>query len=167
LYPDTVEVLAFQLSAAECCTGATPVPERVTVAGDPLALLTIEILPFTVPVVVGLNWTAKMMFCDGVSVTGVVPPVIEYPVPLRVTCEIVMFAFPVFVMVTFCEAEDVPVVTFPKLRLDGLIPRVRVAAIPVPLRLTEVGEVAALLTIEIVPEAGPVEAGWKVTVIVA
>ena len=33
---------------------------------------------------------------------------------------------PVFVMVTFCAGEEVPVVTLPKLRLAGLMPRVNV-----------------------------------------
>ena len=77
MYPDTVEVLAFQVSATECWTGATPVPDSETVAGDPLALLTIEMLLFTVPAVVGLNWTLRVRLCDGVSVTGALPPVIE------------------------------------------------------------------------------------------
>ena len=66
---------------------------------------------------------------------------------------------PVFVMVTVCEAEEVPVVTLPKLRLVGLILRVRVAAIPVPLRPTEVGELGALLTIEMFPDAAPTVVG--------
>jgi hypothetical protein len=69
-------------------------------------------------------------------------------------------------MVTFCEAEEVPVVTFPKLRLAGLMPKVRMAAIPVPLRPTEVGEVGALLTIEMLPDTEPTAVGRKVTVIV-
>ena len=62
-------------------------------------------------------------------------------------------------MVTVCEAEEVPVVTLPKLRLVGLMPRVRVAAIPVPLRPTEVGEPGALLTIEMFPDAAPTVVG--------
>jgi hypothetical protein len=69
-------------------------------------------------------------------------------------------------MVTFCEAEEVFVVTLPKLRLAGLIPRVRLAAIPVPVRPTEVGEVGALLTMEMLPEAAPARLGRKATVIV-
>jgi hypothetical protein len=77
LYPDTVEVLALQVSATECCTGATPVPDSETVAGDPLALLTIEMLPLTVTAAVGLNWTLRVRFWDGVRVTGALPPVIE------------------------------------------------------------------------------------------
>jgi hypothetical protein len=77
LYPDTAEVLAFQVSATECCTGVTPVPDRVTVAGDPVALLAIEIFPFAVPVTVGLNTADRVRPCEGDSVTGVLPPVKE------------------------------------------------------------------------------------------
>ena len=69
-------------------------------------------------------------------------------------------------MVTFCAAEEVPVVMLPKLKLVGLMPRVKVAATPVPLRPTEVGEVGALLTIEMLPDAGPTSVGRKATVIV-
>jgi len=53
----------------------------------------------------------------------------------------------------------VPVVILPKLKLAGLMPRVRVAAIPVPMRPTEVGELAALLTIEIFPDVAPTAVG--------
>lgn len=77
LYPTTVEVLAVQVMVTECWTGATPVPVRVTVAGDPVALLTMEILPFTAPGAVGLKSTVRMRFCDGERVTGAPPPVIE------------------------------------------------------------------------------------------
>jgi len=77
LYPDTVDVLAFQVSATECCTGVTPVPERVTVAGDPVALLAMEILPLAVPATVGSNITDRVRLCEGDSVTGAVPPVME------------------------------------------------------------------------------------------
>ena len=77
-----------------------------------------------------------------------------------------MFELPVFVRVTFWVGEDVLVVTLPKLKLAGLIPRVKVAAIPVPLRPTEVGEVGALLTMEMLPETAPTEVGRKATEIV-
>jgi hypothetical protein len=77
LYPDTLDVLATQVSVTEYCTGATPVPDKDTAAGEPLALLTIEMLPLTLTAVVGLNWTTKVSFCVGVSVTGALPPVIE------------------------------------------------------------------------------------------
>ena len=71
------------------------------------------------------------------------------------------------VIVTFCVAEEVPVVVFPKLNpVVGLIPRVRIAAILVPLRATEVGEVGALLTMEMLPETVPTVVGRKATVTV-
>ena len=73
---------------------------------------------------------------------------------------------PVFVIVRSCRAEEAFVVTLPKLKLAGLIPKVRVAAIPVPLRPTEVGEVGALLTMGMLPEAAPTEVGRKATAIV-
>jgi hypothetical protein len=144
----------------------TPVPDKVTVAGDPAALLTIEMLPFTVPVAVGLNCAPSVRFWAGDNVTGVLPPVTVYPAPLTVICEIVTFTFPVFVMVTVCEAEVVPVVTLPKIRFVGLILSVKVAAIPDPLRMTEVGEVGALLTMVIPPVTAPIDAGANFTVIV-
>src|SRR6266566_2760379 len=78
----------------------------------------------------------------------------------------VMLAFPVLVIVTFPEAEVVPVVTLPKLRLVGVMLRVSVAAIPVPLRPTEVGEPGALLTIERLSDTAPAVVGRKATVIV-
>jgi hypothetical protein len=73
---------------------------------------------------------------------------------------------PVFVIVTFCVAEEVPVVTFPKLNPVGLMPRVRIAAIPVPLSATGGGELGALLAMETLPDTVPTEVGRKVTVIV-
>jgi hypothetical protein len=69
-------------------------------------------------------------------------------------------------MVTFCEAEEVPVVMLPKLRVVGLMPRVNVGAIPEPLSPTEVGEVGALLTIEMLPDTVPTDVGRNPTVIV-
>src|SRR5215467_5869569 len=69
-------------------------------------------------------------------------------------------------MVTVFAWEVVPVVTLPKLRLVGLIPSVNVAATAVPLRLTEVGELGALLTMEILPEAAPADVGAKAAVTV-
>jgi hypothetical protein len=161
-----VEVLAFQVSAAECWTGVTPEPDNITVVGDPVALLTMEMLPFTLPATVGLNCAPSVRFWPGDSVTGVLPPVTVYPAPLAAICEIVTFALPVFVIVTFCEAEVVLVVTLPKLRLVGLILSVKVVAIPDPLSATEVGEVGALLTIVIPPVTAPTDTGANATVIV-
>jgi hypothetical protein len=139
----------------------------VIVAGDPVALLATEMLPFTLPAVVGLNCTTRVMLWVGVSVTGAPPPVIEYPAPVKLICEIVTLELPVLVIVTFCVGEEVPVVTFPKLRpVGGLMPRVKTAAILVPLRGTDVGDVGALLTIEMLPETVPTVVGRKAAAIV-
>jgi hypothetical protein len=79
----------------------------------------------------------------------------------------VTLELPVLVIVTFCVGEEVPVVTFPKLRpVDGLMPRVRTAAMLVPLRGTDVGDVGALLTMEMLPETVPTVVGRKAAVIV-
>ena len=44
--------------------------------------------------------------------------------PLAAIWEICTLELPVLVIVTFCVTEEVPVVTFPKLKLGGLMPRV-------------------------------------------
>lgn len=159
-------MLPFQLRAAECCTEVTPVPDRDTVAGEPVALLTTEMPPLTLPLTVGLNWALRVRFCAGESVTGVLPPASKKPAPFAVICEMVTLEFPVLVIVTFWVAEVVPVVMLPKLKLVGLMPRVSVAAIPVPVKLTVLGDVGALLTIEMLPEAVPTDVGRKSTLIV-
>jgi len=69
-------------------------------------------------------------------------------------------------MVTVCGAEEVPVVMLPKLRLVGLMPSVYIAAIPEPLRLTDVGEVGALLKMERLPDTEPTTVATNVTVMV-
>jgi len=156
-------MLALQLRDTEC---AAPVPDNVTVPGDPFVLLTMVMLPLTLPAAVGLNCTVRVRFWEGVSVTGVLPPVTVKPAPVTLTCDIVTFALPVFVIVTFCAGEAVPVVTFPKLRLLGLMLSVRLDAIPEPLRATEVGEVGALLARETLPDTVPTVVGRKASVIV-
>src|SRR5437762_8846582 len=68
-------------------------------------------LPLELPAAVGLNCVVRVRVCDGESVTGALPPVTEYPVPLTAICEIPTLELPVFVTATFCEVDDVPVVT--------------------------------------------------------
>lgn len=60
-----------------------------------------------------------------------------------------------------------PTLTFPKLRVDVLSPRRRVAATPVPLRVIESGEPGALLTRVIVPATLPAALGAKTALNVA
>ena len=120
LYPETVEGLEPQVKATECCTVATPVPDKETTAGDPVALLAIEMVLFALPATVGWNCAVRVRVCEGESVTGALPPVSEYPIPPTEICEIPTLELPVLVTATFCEVEDVPVVTLPKFRLVGL-----------------------------------------------
>ena len=66
----------------------------------------------------------------------------------------------------FCAGEVVFVVTPPKPKVPGAMPRTKVAATLVPLRVNEVGEVGALLTMEMLPGLGPGDADRRFTVIV-
>ena len=74
----------------------TPVPVRLTVNGEGLALLTIEMLPEAVPVAAGWNVTVKLVLPPAATVTGAVNPPMLKPVPLTVACEIARSALPVF-----------------------------------------------------------------------
>jgi len=79
----------------------------------------------------------------------------------------VTLELPVLEIVTVCGADEVAVVMLPKLRLVGLTLSVRVAAMPVPFSVTEVGEVGALLAMEMFPVKAPTAVGTKATVIMA
>jgi len=83
------------------------------------------------------------------------------PVPVTLACEIVRFVFPPFVMLIGCDAL-LPVTTFPKDTLEGLA--AICACIPVPLSVIVVGEFAALLVIETLPDALPADVGANCTV---
>ena len=65
---------------------------------------------------------------------------------------------PVFVIVSVC-VDEVPVFTFPKLKLLELRLRVSVAATPVPVRATVAGGPGALLVMVRLPLAPPVDVG--------
>lgn len=143
----------------------TPEPLRVATAGEFVALLATETLPDTLPADVGANETLRVADWLGVSIVLALKPLALNPAPKVVTPEMVTFEFPVFVTVTFCELL-LPIFTFPKPRVVGLIASVNVAATPVPLRVTAVGDVGALLTIDRLPDTVPVTVGRKPTVIV-
>ena len=61
-------------------------------------------------------------------------------------------------MVSVC-VDEVPVFTFPKLKLFGLRLRVSVAATPVPVSATVAGEPGALLVMVMLPLALPADVG--------
>jgi hypothetical protein len=68
--------------------------------------------------------------------------------------------FPAFVRVTL-ETLLFPIATFPKLKLDVLVVRRAVAAIPVPLKETVLGELETSLMTETWPDNAPAAFGEK------
>jgi hypothetical protein len=97
----------------------TPVPLKLIVNGEPLALLVTVTVPVAFPAAVGVNFAVKLKVWEGASVAGVLTPVRLNPVPLTVMLEIVAAAVPVFVSVINWLAL-LPVETLPKFTLAGL-----------------------------------------------
>jgi hypothetical protein len=85
---------------------------------------------------------------------------------LTLICEIVTLALPPFVSVTVLTLE-LPALMLPKLKLVGLAESVTVAATPVPLTATVVGELGALLAIPTLPVILPAVVGANSTLNVA
>jgi hypothetical protein len=151
-------VLAVHVNNTECETLATPVPDSVIVAGEPVALLTTVIAPIKLPAVVGENSTPKVRLCEGASVTGVLAPLSAKLEPVKDICDIVTLELPAFDRETLWVDEP-PSLTLPKLKLLVLNESVCVDAIPAPLRAIALGEFGALLIIDALPETEPAEVG--------
>jgi len=136
LYVTPVVELALHWSKTEC----VPVPDRLTTAGELVALLAmLTLAPATAPAVVGANVTVSVADWPGVSTVPFETPLALNPAPVTVTPEIVRFEFPLFVSDVVSELV-LPSLTFPKDRLAGLAPSSKVAADPVPDRLITSGE---------------------------
>ena len=88
-------------------------------AGDPGALLAMEMLPAALPVEVGANAALKVVLAPAAIVAGVARPLRLKPVPEAVAADIVTLAVPVFFSVMVCELL-LPMTTLPKLTLDGV-----------------------------------------------
>ena len=80
--------------------GCVPVPLSVTVTGEFDALLTSEIPPDTLVLVVGVNCAVKVAVCPALIVKGATSPVMLNPAPAVLTWEMVRPAVPEFVKVT-------------------------------------------------------------------
>ena len=157
LKPAIDEPVSFHVKLTVCVTTATPVPVSAIAAGEPVALLVTVMLPFAAPAAPGSKITLNVNACEGFRVTAPAP-LSEYPVPLTEIAEICTALLPVLVIVSVnVEGEDV--FTLPNARLDELSDSVLVAATPVPLRATVVGEFGALLAILTVPDRLPVVVG--------
>ena len=156
-----MEALASHVSATECDDAETPVPVSDTIVGEPVALLAIDTLPFTVPAVAGANVTVRTAVWFGVRIKPEVTPLALNPAPVTVTLEIVTFEFPLFFRVVV-SALLLPVFTFPKGKLVGVAPSRVVEAVPVPLNAIASGEFGALLTSETDPLTLPAVVGANI-----
>ena len=128
--------------AALCCT---PLPERVTVAGEFVALLLAVTLPVMLPVAEGAKLTLKVAFCPGVRTVPVETPLTLKPAPDTLTPEIATLELPEFVRVTG-RVLLVPVFTFPKFKFVGLALSRYVAAFTVSVAVLLVTLPVELLT---------------------
>jgi hypothetical protein len=97
----------------------TPVPERDTVAGELVALLTTEIVPLAEPAAVGANVIVKVALCPPARVSGTERPLVLKPEPVTVSPETTTLALPVSVSVAVWEAL-LPTLMLPRLTLAGV-----------------------------------------------
>lgn len=164
VWPSTI-LPKLKLVGVTLRPACAPVPLKLIVIGDPLALLVITIDPLTLPPAVGAKFTLSVTVSEGLSEAGAVIPLNVNTGPLGEILEICTAAFPVFVSATCC-VELAPTATLPKLRLVELALNKPVgAALPVPVKGTfRVGFVGSLLTIAMLPLTGPVVVGENVTV---
>jgi len=158
---DTLPNAAVVGVAASCA--CIPVPLNASVAGEPGALLTIEMLPVSLPGAGGVNFTVNDALLLGLIVIGIVAPLMLNPVPAGVAWVTVNAAFPGFVSVTVCDPV-VPTETLPKATLAGLIVSCGCEAVPDPDKEITSGEPGALLTIETLPVALPAVVGENLAV---
>jgi hypothetical protein len=140
----------------------TPVPVSPTAAGEPGALLTIEMLPDAAPVVVGAKIAENDALFPALIVIGKVAPLALNPVPEADICVTVSGPFPAFVNAMVC-VELLPTETLPNAELPGLIVSCGCAAVPVPLNPITIGDPGALLAIDTLPVTLPALFGENFT----
>jgi len=120
-------------------------------------LLEIEILPVTLPDVVGAKVAANVTLAPGL--TDCAPnPLKPKPAPEAVAPVIFTTAFPELVRVMFCD-ELPPTAIFPNGTFVGLIAKPGCDCVPVPLSRIASGEPGALLVIETLPVVVPAVVG--------
>lgn len=161
----TVTFPKLTLAGVIVSAGCTPPPVTVTTALAPCELVTV-MFPVTFSDAVGLNVTLIVALCPAPKASPDAIPLAAKSFALTVTWEIVTLVFPLFVMVTFWELE-LPTLIPVKLKLVGLAVSVTVAAVPVPLKATAVGEPGALLVMLTLPVRLPAVVGANKTLNVA
>ena len=155
-----------RLAAEKLTAGAVPVPVSATVCGEPDALSVKLTAADSAPVAVGLNPTVMMQLAAAARLAPQVlvcekelalVPVIEIPLPLRLSAPV-----PVFLSVIFCAVAPV-LIKVPENESE-VGDKLTAGAVPVPLRVTFCGEPVALSAMRIVAVSVPAAAGVKVTV---
>ena len=143
----TADVPGVHARPTEYVVGAVAVPLRAIVNGELLALLVTTTLPVGLPALVGSKTTVKDVDWPAARASGKLIPVVEKPVPVLATPEIVTLEFPVFVSVTLLDSL-VFVVTLPKLTDVGEAESWRTEATLEPDSATTAGELGELLVSE-------------------
>ena len=100
--------------------GCVPVPLKAIAAGEPGALLTIEMLPAAAPAPVGVKMAEKDALLPALMDIGILAPLTLNPLPEGVACVTVNVAVPAFVSVIVC-VPLLPTATLPNAALAGLI----------------------------------------------
>jgi hypothetical protein len=118
LYPETTEVLGFQVSETLCgCVVWVPAPLNVCFNEASEALLTNEMLPGEVPAAAGVKVTVYCAVWPAVTLIGKEIPLTEYPDPLQAADETVTSALAADRVPV--KDELLPTATFPKFSVDG------------------------------------------------
>jgi hypothetical protein len=134
------------------------------VAGDPGALLLIEMLPEKLPLALGENLAVKDVLPPAAIVAGIASPERLNPVPDALACEMTVLAFPGLLRV-MVAVPVLPVFTLLKFTLVGLmVSKGCGGAVPIPLSAMLRGEFGALLVMEMLPLAFPAEVGANLAV---
>jgi hypothetical protein len=97
-----------------------PDPDNAIAAGEPGALLTIEMLPVAAPAEVGVKMAENDALLPALIVIGMLAPLVLNPVPDGDAAVTVKVPVPEFVSVTVC-VPLLPTDTLPKATLAGLI----------------------------------------------
>ena len=155
-------MLGVQDKATEWETACGPFPDSEIVRGEFVALLTTVTLPGKLPKDLGENVVSNVADCPGARIKPAETPLTEKNAPGTSTFDTVTLEFPAFVRVTL-NVLLFPTETFPKFKLDVLVVRNAVAAIPIPLKDTALGELEMSLMTETLPDKIPAAFGEKTT----
>jgi len=110
----------FTLEGLAATWPCIPVPDNAIDAGEPGALLTIEMLPVAAPADVGAKMAENEALLPALIVIGMLAPLMLNPVPEGDALVTVNVPVPALVSVTVC-VPLLPTETLPKATLAGLI----------------------------------------------